>query len=127
MLEEGGLLVGFVCAFGNHNLDRGTFIDALHVDSNYRGRGVGKRLNGLNSLNGYSNIILDSGLYLEVMSENHQAIAFYQAIGGKEELEQTSNAPCGSQVKRESDFGLLHKSLNRRLRVSRIHKRITVA
>ncbi|MFA0521141.1 N-acetyltransferase, partial [Vibrio sp. 10N.222.55.E8] len=34
----------------------------------------------------------------EVMSENHQAIAFYKAIGGKEELEQVWNAPCGSQV-----------------------------
>jgi hypothetical protein len=32
------------------------------------------------------------------MSENHQAIAFYEAIGGKQELEQVWNAPCGSKV-----------------------------
>ncbi|MEO9494937.1 MAG: GNAT family N-acetyltransferase [Vibrio splendidus] len=97
LLEEGGLLVGFVCAFGNHNFERGTFIDALHVDNNYRGRGIGKRL--LSELTKWlQQYYADSGLYLEVMSENHQAIAFYQAIGGKEELEQVWNAPCGSQV-----------------------------
>jgi hypothetical protein len=28
----------------------------------------------------------------------HQAIGFYQAIGGKVELEKVWNAPCGSQI-----------------------------
>ncbi|EDK28934.1 hypothetical protein VSWAT3_24534 [Vibrionales bacterium SWAT-3] len=33
-----------------------------------------------------------------MMSDNHQAIAFYEAIGGKQEREQVWNAPCGSKV-----------------------------
>ncbi|KAB0289376.1 N-acetyltransferase [Vibrio fortis] len=98
LLEEGGLLVGFVCAFGNHNFDRGTFIDALHVDNAYRGRGIGKRL--LSELSErLEQYYADSGLYLEVMSKNKQAIGFYESIGGKEELEQIWDAPCGSKVK----------------------------
>ncbi|NOH97509.1 GNAT family N-acetyltransferase [Vibrio sp. 99-70-13A1] len=97
LIEEGGLLIGFLCAFGNHSFERGTFIDALHVDSNFHGRGAGKRLLAelTDWLQHYFN---DSGLYLEVMSANTQAVEFYQSIGGKEELEQVWNAPCGSKV-----------------------------
>ncbi|KFK55223.1 histone acetyltransferase, partial [Vibrio vulnificus] len=31
LAEEGGLLLGFICAFGNHDFELGTFIDSLYV------------------------------------------------------------------------------------------------
>ncbi|WP_394252032.1 GNAT family N-acetyltransferase [Vibrio profundi] len=98
LLEEGGLLIGFVCAFGNHSFERGTFIDALHVDDGFRGRGAGRTL--LRELaNWLEQYFSESGLYLEVMTDNSQAVGFYSSIGGKEELEQVWAAPCGSKVK----------------------------
>lgn len=97
LVEEGGLLCGFICAFGNHDFERGTMIDALHVDSAYRGKGIGTNL--LNAMSGWiDQYFPDNGVYLEVMKENHQAVAFYDSIGGVSTQERLWNAPCGHQV-----------------------------
>ncbi|MEF1256729.1 MULTISPECIES: GNAT family N-acetyltransferase [unclassified Vibrio] len=97
LFEEGGLLCGFVCAFGNHDFEKGTIIDSLHIDPNYRGRGLGVTL--LAEVSKWiTQYFPDSGVYLEVMKENHQAVEFYQHLGGTNSLERLWNAPCGHQV-----------------------------
>ncbi len=97
MLEDNGVLCGFVCAFGNHDFERGTIIDALHVDGASRGRGLGARL--LEEIAKWiEQYFPDTGVYLEVLKENRQAIEFYEHIGGKNVEERLWNAPCGSQL-----------------------------
>ncbi|MEL7290908.1 MAG: GNAT family N-acetyltransferase [Pseudomonadota bacterium] len=97
LLEEGGLLCGFVCAFGNHDFEKGTMIDALHVDPAYRGKGVGVRLLA-EMAKWIAQYFPDSGVYLEVMKDNKQAVDFYRHIGGECLEERLWNAPCGHQV-----------------------------
>lgn len=95
--EEGGLLCGFICAFGNHDFEKGTIIDALHIDESYRGRGLGAKL--LNDMAQWiDQFFPDNGVYLEVMAENNQAKDFYDHIGGEHTLERLWDAPCGNQV-----------------------------
>jgi len=97
LIEEGGLLCGFICAFGNHDFDKGTMIDALHIDRAYRGRGLGVKLLA-EMAKWIEQYFPDNGVYVEVMKENKQAIEFYQHLGGEFYLERLWNAPCGSQV-----------------------------
>ncbi|RTZ17413.1 GNAT family N-acetyltransferase [Vibrio aquaticus] len=97
LLEEGGLLCGFVCAFGNHDFEKGTIIDALHIDPSYRGRGLGTQLLA-EIAQWIAQYFPDNGVYLEVMKDNKQAVEFYQHLGGQCDLERLWNAPCGSQV-----------------------------
>lgn len=97
VLEEGGLLCGFVCGFGNHDFERGTIIDALHVDDYFRGRGIGLTL--LKAIADWARQYFpDNGVYLEVLKGNQQAIDFYEHIGGQLAQERLWNAPCGTQV-----------------------------
>ncbi|MGC9403176.1 GNAT family N-acetyltransferase [Vibrio genomosp. F10] len=97
LIEEGGLLCGFVCVFGNHDFEKGTMIDSLHVDENYRRRGVGLKL--LNAVTEWcEQHFSKSGIYLEVMAENHQAIEFYEQLKGIQLDERLWNAPCGHKV-----------------------------
>ncbi len=56
-----GVYCWFCLRIYNHNFERGTFIDALHVDSNYRGRGLVSVSACLNCLNDYNNNYSDSG------------------------------------------------------------------
>ncbi|YCO00445.1 GNAT family N-acetyltransferase [Vibrio sp. VNB-15] len=97
LAEEGGLLLGFVCVFGNHDFERGSFIEALHVDGGYQGRGIGKQLL-LAVAEWHQQYFKDSGLYLEVVSQNEPAVEFYQHIGGQECQERSWKAPGGSEV-----------------------------
>lgn len=97
LIEEGGLLCGFICAFGNHDFEKGTIIDALHIDNAYRGKGLGVKL--LNELAQWiAHYFPDNGVYLEVMKGNQQAIDFYQYLGGTFAFERLWDAPCGNQV-----------------------------
>ncbi|MDA0128713.1 GNAT family N-acetyltransferase [Vibrio sp. MarTm2] len=97
LIEEGGLLCGFICAFGNHDFEKGTIIDALHIDDAYRGKGLGSIL--IEEMAKWIHQYFpDNGVYLEVMKDNLQAIEFYDYIGGKNAQERLWNAPCGNQV-----------------------------
>ncbi|WP_428775916.1 N-acetyltransferase family protein [Vibrio sp.] len=97
LAEEGGLLCGFICAFGNHDFERGTIIDSIHIDSAYRGKGLGKRLMA-EMAQWVDQYFSDNGMYLEVLKQNQQAVDFYSHIGGEQTLERTWNSPCGSQL-----------------------------
>ncbi|NOH83687.1 GNAT family N-acetyltransferase [Vibrio sp. 03-59-1] len=97
LIEEGGLLCGFICAFGNHDFERGTIIDALHIDENYHGRGLGSKL--LDEMSAWiEQYFSGSGVYLEVMAENHPAVEFYESLGGQKSVDRLWNAPCGNKV-----------------------------
>ena len=39
-------IIGFVCAFGGHDEQWGTFLDNLHVAPQHKGRGIGAQLMG---------------------------------------------------------------------------------
>lgn len=97
LAEEGGLLLGFVCVFGNHDFERGSFIEALHVDESYRGRGIGKQLL-LAVAEWQQQYFKDLGLYLEVVAKNDQAIEFYKHIGGQECIERHWKTPEGREA-----------------------------
>ncbi|MDF2155419.1 GNAT family N-acetyltransferase [Vibrio sp. CAU 1672] len=97
LAEEGGLLLGFVCVFGNHDFERGSFIEALHVDHNYHRRGIGKQLL-LEAAQWHAQFFAGSGLYLEVFAQNEPAVEFYRHIGGQEGAERLWSAPDGKEV-----------------------------
>ncbi len=97
LAEDGEHLLGFACLFGNHDFERGSFIDALHVEDGYRGRGIGKQLL-LAVAEWQQQYFKDSGLYLEVVSQNTSAIEFYRHIGGKECQERVWQAPGGTEI-----------------------------
>ncbi|KJY83831.1 histone acetyltransferase [Vibrio galatheae] len=97
LIEEGGLLCGFICAFGNHDFEKGTIIDALHVDLAYRGKGLGVQLLA-EIAKWIEQYFPENGVYLEVMKDNRQAVEFYSHLGGDCHLERLWNAPCGSKV-----------------------------
>ncbi len=97
LLEENGQLCGFICAFGNHDFEKGTIIDALHVDDAYRGKGLGVRL--IEEMAKWiEQYFSETGVYLEVMKKNKQAIEFYEHIGGEHTLERLWESPCGNQL-----------------------------
>lgn len=97
MLEDNGMLCGFICAFGNHDFEKGTMIDAIHVSDAFRGRGLGVRL--LEEMAKWiEQYFPESGVYLEVLKNNTQAIEFYEHIGGKNTLERLWKAPCGTEL-----------------------------
>ncbi len=97
LLEEEGELLGFICAFGNHDFDRGSIIESLHIDPDYRRRGLGKVL--IREMAKWiEQYFPDNGVYLEVLEQNRQAIDFYDHIGGEHQVEQQWKAPSGTEV-----------------------------
>ncbi len=79
---DGEDLVGFVCAYGAHDPQWGSFIDNLHVADASKRNGIGSSLMGhagawLGSL--YS----DVGVYLWVLEANSSARRFYERLGAQ--------------------------------------------
>ncbi|MBF9002445.1 MULTISPECIES: GNAT family N-acetyltransferase [Vibrio] len=97
LIEEQDELLGFICVFGNHDFDKGTIIESLHVAPKHRGKGLGKLLIQ-EALKWVDHYFADSGVYIEVMEENHQAVDFYDHIGGIHQLERAWKAPCGHTI-----------------------------
>ncbi len=97
MMLDKGNLCGFICVFGHHDFEKGSMVDALHVDPQYQHRGVATAL-----LKGVSEwleqFFADSGIYLEVLVKNRQAVAFYQHIRGNCVENRKWVAPCGTEV-----------------------------
>jgi ribosomal protein S18 acetylase RimI-like enzyme len=74
-------LAGFVCAYGNNSEDYGTYIDNLHVSSDFKGKGIGKAL--MKQIAHWSiDIHHQPKLYLKVLENNHAARGFYDKVGG---------------------------------------------
>lgn len=98
--EVDGNAVGFICAYleGRGGMvDRGCFIDNLHVLHSHQGRGIGRAL--LTAV--AERTVRDrpgSGMYLSVTRANVEAQAFYRRIGGELAEEGVWAAPDGSEV-----------------------------
>jgi ribosomal protein S18 acetylase RimI-like enzyme len=79
---DGPQLVGFVCVYGAHDPEWGSFVDNLHVATARKGAGVGSSLMqraGTWLAAGYP----DLGVYLLVLEANAAARRFYERIGGR--------------------------------------------
>ena len=76
-----GIIEGFVCVFLEHSQSYGTLLDNLHVASKLKGHGIGTQLM-LMAAEAISERLPDSGMYLWVLDQNHDAIRFYENLGG---------------------------------------------
>jgi ribosomal protein S18 acetylase RimI-like enzyme len=86
---------GFVCVYANDDEKWGALIDNLHVLPDSKGRGVGKRLMqeaGKWVAENYP----QSGIYLWVYADNHDAILFYEKMGGQHVESALHDNPDGS-------------------------------
>lgn len=92
LLEEQGTLCGFVCVFGNHDVDNGSMIDALHIAPDYRGRGLGRQLL-LQATEWLDKYFADGGVYVEVIETNHIDTVFYEQMQGQSRLRRLWRAP----------------------------------
>ena len=75
-------LVGFVCAYGAHDSEWGSFIDNLHVAPAAKRGGIGRALmrrTGALLVPRYSEL----GVYLWVLEGNSSARQFYERIGAR--------------------------------------------
>jgi GNAT superfamily N-acetyltransferase len=97
VVENEGVLCGFVCAFGNHDFAKGSIIESLHVAPEYQGMGLGRSLLK-QAIQWIEHYFPDSGVYIEVMEKNVKAIEFYDHLGGIHSLDKVWHSPCGSDV-----------------------------
>ncbi len=79
--ESNESVVGFVCAYLDKSPTQGTFVDNLHVEAVYSGKGIGSKLLSMVAV-----LISERGnvkrMHLEVLEDNKAAIRFYERLGG---------------------------------------------
>lgn len=97
LVEDMGVLCGFICVFGNHDFEKGSIIESLHIAPNYQGRGLGHLL-VKEVIEWIAQYFPDSGVYSEVMDQNKQAIEFYDHLGGQHNSERVWHAPSGNDI-----------------------------
>lgn len=95
---DGSDLVGFVCAYGDHDPEWGSFIDNLHVASSSKRGGVGS------SLMRHAGVWLcptyaDLKIYLWVLEANSTARRFYESLGGQNGGVSTMETHGGAVVR----------------------------
>jgi ribosomal protein S18 acetylase RimI-like enzyme len=74
-------LAGFVCAYGNKSEEFGTYIDNLHVSTDFKGKGIGRAL--MKQITQWSiETYNQPKLYLKVLENNYAARGFYDKMGG---------------------------------------------
>lgn len=92
-----GEIVGFVCAYGGHDAQWGTFIDNLHVLPGHKGHGIGRTL--MQDAAAWSaRTHPGHGMYLWVLESNAPARAFYERVGGEQAGRDTWTPPDGSAL-----------------------------
>lgn len=95
--EVDGDIVGFVCAYGGHDAQWGSFIDNLHVLPGHKGHGIGRML--MQQAAAWSaQAHPGAGMYLWVLESNAPARAFYARIGGEQTDRATWTPPDGSAL-----------------------------
>lgn len=98
LAEVDGALVGFICLYGDHDEQLGSLVDNLHVAAERQRGGVGRTLMRAGARwlceAGYE----ASGVYLDVLERNEQAIQFYDALGGLREGPREQNSPDGTRI-----------------------------
>lgn len=89
---------GFISVFGDNHKEYGTIIDNLHVDSTFKGRGIGTQL--LNVAAKWAEQHYPSfPMYLEVLACNTNAMGFYASLAGENIATGIWHTPCDNQVK----------------------------
>ena len=79
---DGADLVGFVCAYGAHDPQWGSFIDNLHVAGESKRNGIGSSLMGQAGA-WLGPLYSDRGVYLWVLEVNTSARRFYERLGAQ--------------------------------------------
>lgn len=95
---DGPDLVGFVCAYGAHDPQWGSFVDNLHVADGSRHNGVGSSLmqqTGTWLIPRYSGL----GIYLWVLEANSGARRFYERLGAENAGVSTMETHGGAVVR----------------------------
>ncbi|NLS13449.1 GNAT family N-acetyltransferase [Vibrio sp. SM6] len=87
--EHDNEIVGFVCVFGNHDFERGSYIDSLQVDERYRRQGIGHGLLE-RVVRWQANYFPTSGLYFKVPQESEAALDFVHGLGASEDSSSIS-------------------------------------
>jgi GNAT superfamily N-acetyltransferase len=95
--EDSDALLGFACAFGDHDPRWGTLLDNIHVEPTHKGSGIGTEL--IREIAAWA---LDAhpsaALHLRVLEANAPARRFYERLGAKNVERTTSNPPGGGAV-----------------------------
>ena len=95
---EGTRLVGFVCAYGAHDPDWGSFVDNLHVAKAAKRSGIGASL--MREAGGWlAHGYPDLGVYLWVLEVNSPARRFYERLGGESAGVSTMETHGGAVVR----------------------------
>jgi len=95
LAEDDGRVYGFACVFGDDDAKWGSLLDNIHVRSEMKGRGIGKRL--IRSVAVWlQDRHPDSGLYLWVWEQNHRAQRFYESLGAANQGLAVRENPDGS-------------------------------
>ena len=78
--EEHDEIVGFICVYGNDDVQYGSLIDNLHIKQSHKSNGIGTELM-LKATEWLQSHYSKNGVYLWVMEENNLARAFYEKLG----------------------------------------------
>lgn len=81
LAREKNEVLGFLCLYLDADSRWGALLDNLHVHPDYKGRGYGSALTA-RAANWLLGKRPQSGLYLWVYEQNHQARRFYEKLGG---------------------------------------------
>ena len=95
--EHADALLGFACAFGDHDPQWGTLLDNIHVDPMRKRSGVGTQL--IREIAAWTRDAHPaSGLHLWVLEANAPARRFYERLGATNVERTTSDPPGGGTV-----------------------------
>jgi ribosomal protein S18 acetylase RimI-like enzyme len=95
---DGTHLVGFVCAYGAHDPDWGSFVDNLHVAHASGRNGIGRSL--MRQVGGWlASRYTDLGVYLWVLEANSSARRFYERLGARNAGESIMETHGGAVVR----------------------------
>jgi ribosomal protein S18 acetylase RimI-like enzyme len=95
---QGATLVGFVCAYGAHDSQWGSFIDNLHVANTAKTSGIGSSL--MRQAGAWlDSLFPEQGVYLLVLASNSAARRFYERLGGQNAEIFTTETHGGAVVR----------------------------
>ncbi len=95
--DESSRLLGFACTFPDHDPERGSLLDNLHVAPEAQGLGIGRELLR-RSARWAQAVAPGRPFYLMVLSSNTSAIGFYERLGGRRGEESPRDNPSGTQT-----------------------------
>jgi len=95
---DGANLVGFVCAYGAHDPEWGSFVDNLHVATASKRNRIGSSL--MRQAGAWlASRYPDLGVYLLVLEVNSSARRFYERLGGRDAGVSTMETHGGAVVR----------------------------